>query len=360
MIVSLTGLNAVKASLTETDCRELGDPLLCQFQHFSRFANQRTNLLAIQLRRGQHLVGLVPVVQLTKRSPAPLLVPSVARWIVGCLGPLAHKTTALVDTSFLAYDYGSPFRIAGDADLPAVANLAVQELQSFRELDSIMVLEPYAERQMAGRPDFDSFLALPMMHATTQGCSSLEEFVARMPKKRRRNYHTAVAAFQAAGAICEHYDQLPAALEAEVYRCLLASAARSEFHVPYQEVMTSREAFVSQPQKIIVARARQRVLGFATYVVNGTTLLQTHGGLDYLQSFAARAYQNLMFALIETAIQSGCSAVSFGPANNETKRRIADRALPMVASLWNRKRLDRRFARRLLIPSFRINQGALP
>ncbi|MEM9659791.1 MAG: GNAT family N-acetyltransferase, partial [Planctomycetota bacterium] len=277
------------------------------------------------------------------------------------------------DTAFLAYDHVSPFFCRG-VDRAAVKQAVSDFLKSQRRIDTVWISEPLGEAAWAREQGYDQLLSLPMVHVELDGCQTLDEYAARLSKKRRRNFRHDREQFAAAGAVVERHegplnpDQAPTDSEraarkkllAELLKCLAASAAHSELTVPYNNVLTDAEAFADQRQTVLVARVDGRAVGFMSFLTDGDRLLQCHGGLDYQRSHEVLAYHNLIYAGIELAIERGCRVMSMGPLNNETKRRAGTHLRPMVSSLWNRWPADRLIARKLFIKNFEVFTGEVP
>lgn len=333
------------------------DPLVAQLWHFSKFSTFNTQVFSISVFDQDQLLGLLPAVRLHRRPIRKLLRPSTARWIAAALGPLGRKTNVLVDTAFLAYDDASPIRMVAATDRIQVARCAVQFLCRQVGVDSVTIVEPEGNAVFAHDPDFDSFEMTPMAIVETANLQSFGEYLAKISKKQRRNFRAAATAFEQANARIDHYSSLPSELICPVYECLRRSADRSALYMPYQDVMTSPEAFRHQPQEFLVASIDAEVIGFASFVQVADRLLQTHGGLDYQHSYRSQAYHNLMHQLICVAIDRRCVRLNLGPLNNETKRRISSGTGRLVASVWNRKRLDRYCAQRFFIPKLQVNTG---
>jgi predicted N-acyltransferase len=227
-----------------------------------------------------------------------------------------------------------------------------------RRPDAIWITEPASQTAWLSRDqDIDVFEILPMVHVDLHGIATFEEYVRRLPKKRRRNQRVETDAFNAAGASIEFHGRVEDPdLLAQMYRCLQCSAQRSVLSVPYNDVMTDSAAFATQVQMSLVATLNGRVIGFVSFIQDGPNLLQCHGGLDYADSIQTQAYHNLMYAAIEHAIRLGGQRLSLGPLNNETKRRIGNCMQPVKAGLWNRSALDRAVARHFFIPNLHVAQ----
>ena len=344
----------------EEGARLGGGGTLENFSFYARHSSETTELFWVKAFASGALVAAAPVVRLKKRKTTDLLSRSMRRWVGPILGPLARKTTLLVDTAFLAYDDRSPFFSVAGVDRSAVKRAIAGFLKSQRKVDSVWIAEPPEEAAWAASEGFCQFQTLPMVHVELPGGGTLEDYAATLSKKRRRNFRHERDAFAAAGATIEtHRGPLEnkRALVDELLACLGASADHSQFTVPYNDVLTDPRAFAAQRQTALVARAGGKVVGFMSFLEDGDRLMQCHGGLDYERSHEVQAYHNLIYAGIEYALARGCRLMSMGPLNNETKRRAGSILKPIVASLWNKNPIDSFVARKLFVKNFEVYRG---
>lgn len=336
-----------------------GGSLLANFTFFREYSTPGTQLFWVKVLTENRLVAVLPVVRLVKRKATDMLRTPWKAWLGMLFGPLARKTTLLVDTAFMAYDDRSPFCFR-DPDPSNENHLAIKQavsnfLKAQRGVHTIWITEPADQAKWTADENYDCFGVLPMVHVPLQHYQSMDQYVADLSKKRRRNYRAERKKFIEAGATI---DFLQGPLEEPIARqlqvCLEASAKHSSLEVPYNDVMTNPKAFQAQTQQILIAYREGRVIGFMSFLVDGKRFLQCHGGLDYHHSYSAQAYHNLIYAAIEHAIQNGYQRLSMGPLNNETKRRLGQELKPMTACLWNRYPLDRLIARKLFIKNFEV------
>ncbi len=342
-------------SLSPEDLSRLNRPTVDNFQHFAAFSSPATELSYLRITRQGSWVGMVPVVRLSKRKSTDLLTPRLRWWLGMLLGPLARKTSYLLDTAFLAYEHASPFAIASEyaPRRAEVVAAVVRHLKAQRGIESIWISEPTGVSPLDAEKNFDAFPMIPLVHIRIAGCGSLNRFLETTTKKRRRNWRQQRMDYDRAGAVTELLTSpFNGQMLASMQECLRASAARSAFFVPYNDVLTDPQAFATQSQVALISRVGDRVIGFMTFITSGQGMLQTHGGFDYDLSLKSKAYHNLTYDAVAYAIQQGLDWVSLGPLNNETKRRLGTHLLPMTAYLWNRYPLDRWVARQWFIKNF--------
>ncbi len=337
-----------------------GGAPLANFCFFMKYSSPKTELFLAKVFAENQLVAVVPVVRLVKRKSTDMLRPPLKKWLGLLFGPLARKTTLLVDTAFLAYDPRSPFHFRTENSPSQNDSLAIKRaladfLKAQRGVHTIWITEPAAESDWATAESFDCFGILPMVQIPLGGCESMDQYVAGLPKKRRRNYRAERKRFTGARATIQIVQgPLAENLARQLRPCLDASAEHSALEVPYNDVLTDPNAFQAHEQQIFIARIDEQVIGFMSFLIDGKRMLQCHGGLDYQRSYQAQAYHNLIYAAIEYAIGNGCQRLSMGPLNNETKRRLGLELVPMVACLWNRYPLDALIARKLFLKNFEV------
>jgi hypothetical protein len=113
------------------------------------YSTQNTELFWAKAYEGERLLGVAPVVRLRKRKATDLLKQPQRKWLGLLLGPLARKTTLLVDTAFMAYDACSPFLTAPDVDRAAVKRAMSDFFKAQRKVDTIWISEPPDEVEWA-------------------------------------------------------------------------------------------------------------------------------------------------------------------------------------------------------------------
>jgi hypothetical protein len=333
-------------------------PALENFAHYARFSTASTRVGFVKVYRGQALCGLVPLMKLVKRKCTDLLRPAARKWLEPVLGSLSRKTIYMVDTALLGYDYACPFYTVASGDLEFVRAAACAYLKSRPDAQIVWIAEPLADRPRPATDGFDTFSILPTVQVDLTGITSVEAYLERLSRKRRRNYQHDQELFRHNGGTIEfHQGPLEPSLAETLLHCLKCSEARSQFTVPYADVLNNETAFGEQNQHSLVAKVGSRVVGFFSFFRNGDILQQCHGGLDYDLSLKVKAYHNLINAAIEYAIEQGMKRVSMGPMNNETKRRAGTHLLPCIASIWCRKAFDRLITRWLFIKNFQVYTG---
>jgi hypothetical protein len=324
------------------------------------FSTPDTELFWAKAYVGEQLAAIAPVVKLRKRKGTDLLRQPMRRWLGLLIGPLSRKTTLLVDTAFMAYDACSPFLTAPGVDRPAAKRAISTFLKSQRKVDTVWISEPTEDAEWAAGEKYAQFHTLPMVQVPVEGCSSLDEYLNTLSRNRRRNFRRERDLFAKAGATIDIWrgviGENPRLLD-EVVGCLGASAAHSQFTVPYNDVLTARSALAALDQIVLTARLDGKAVGFMSCLIDNGRLMQCHGGLNYVESHEIKAYHNLISRAIELAIEMRCRVLTLGPNTNETKRRAGGVMRPIVSSLWNRMPGDRLVAKKLFIKNFEVYRG---
>ncbi|RIK82958.1 MAG: hypothetical protein DCC67_06520 [Planctomycetota bacterium] len=339
-----------------------GGPAVAACGSYFPYSTAATELFWAKAYQGDSLVGVAPVVRLYKRKATDLLRPEVRRWLGPILGPLSRKTTLLLDTAFMAYDARSPFLTAAGVDRTAVKRAISAFLKNQKKVDTIWISEPPEEAEWAAAERYHQFHTLPMVQVVVEGCTTLEEYLATLSRNRRRNFRRERETFAKSGARIDEYRGVIGdnpRLHGDVIALLRASAAHSQFNVPYNDVLTHPEAIAGLWQIVLTARLGERAVGFMSLLQDGQRLMQCHGGLDYAASHEILAYHNLISHAIELAIRMGCHTLTLGPMTNETKRRAGGVFRPIVSSLWNRMPGDAYFARKVFSKNFEVYRGEL-
>ncbi len=337
-----------------------GDPLLDSFAHTFPAATDRAATFFAKARRDGELVGVAPLVLIRKYRSTRLIEPKARRWMDPLIGPFARKTTCLVDTALMAFRHEAPFFARDARDLPLLRSAVLGHLVAeAKEVDTIIVNEPWAGIGPQG--GFEGFLQLPLVTASVAGHRNFEDYLKALPKKRRRNAQQERKLFADAGGTMEvaappHDRALMRLLHAQ----LMASEARNRaLEVPYSEIMNDFETLCRQQPWLILARLDGAIIGFFAFIPVGGVMHQCHGGLDYERAQAVKTYPNLMHAAVEHAIAQGMRSVSFGPLNNEAKRRAGE-PQPVMASFWCRDAVSRFMMKNVMMKRFQVYTGPIP
>jgi hypothetical protein len=353
---------AEKILLPEERSAVGGGETLATCEVYVPFSTADTELFWAKAFHGDQLVGVAPVVRLRKRKATDMLRQPVRRWLGPLIGPLSRKTTLLVDTAFMAYDARSPFFTAPDADRTAVKRAISKFLKSQKKVDTVWISEPPEEAAWAASEKYHQFHTLPMVQVPVNDCTSLDDYLAKQNRNRRRNFKRERELFASKGGTVQEYRGVIGEnpeLHRQIMACLGASGAHTQFNVPYNDVLTHPDAIARLWQMVLTAHVDGQVIGFMSLLQDGPRLMQCHGGLDYQRSHEMKAYHNLISAAIELAISMRRDVLTLGPMTNETKRRAGGEFRPIVSSLWNKLPGDRFFARKVFSKNFEVYRGEL-
>ena len=347
-----------ETTLSREENAQLENTALENFAHYARYSTDRSILFFAKVYRGDAFVGLAPVLKIVKNRSTNLLKPAAKRWLGPILGPLSRKTTYMVDSAFLAFQYATPFFCPNQDDQDAVRRCVTDHLKAKDDVDNVWIAEPPGDTAWAHQNGFETFMMLPMVHADVAGHTTIDSFLASLSKKRRKNYRQDRKCFEDHGVTIQHHEPpLTAYLAEQLHQQVINSAHHNDIAVPYEDLQNHKQAFLTQKQHALVATLDGAVIGFFSFFPNGDTIQQCHGGFDYAKSLQTKAYHNLMNAAIELAIEYGYQRVSFGPLNNETKRRAGTDLMPVKANLWCREGLTRLVTKMLFIKNFQVYTG---
>jgi hypothetical protein len=346
-------------SLTPQERDALGNKsTLDNFAHYAKYATAKTQLFFAKVYAGDEFLGLAPITKLVKHPSTALLRPAARWWMGPVFGLLARKTTYMVDPAFLAFEYASPFFCPNRQHETLVRTAVSDHLQRKPDVDTVWLAEPRRDPAWAEGHGYDCFSILPMVHVDLANHRTIESYRAALSKKRRRNWRAERQLFDGQGGTLEFHDAPIARDILEcMHACLLQSAARSSLCVPFEDVLNSRDALLSQDQRVLIARVDGQIVGFFSFFSNGEVMQQCHGGFDYAAAHRVKAYANLIQAAIEHALTHGYRRLTLGPLNNETKRRAGSHQMPMMASIWCRDAISRFIVRKLFLKNFQVYVG---
>lgn len=348
-----------ESTLTPKERDALGrKPTLDNFAHYAKYSTPKTRLFFAKVYRGEQFLGLAPITKLVKYKSTELLRPTLRKWMGPGFGFLSKRTTYMVDSAFLAFEYTNPFFCPKAQDEDTVRCCVSEHLQRQPDVDTVVLTEPRRDTAWAEQQGYDCFSTSPMVHVDLSGHQTVESYLASLDKKRRKNWRADRRVFDAQGGTFElHGAPIPPAVLQEMHTCLLKSASQSDFCVPFEDVLNGKPAFLGQDQQALVARVDGRIVGFFSFFANGDVMQQCHGGLDYEDSHDVKAYANLINAAIGHGIHHGFKRLSMGTLHNETKRRAGSHLMPVMVGIWFRSAVAGFLTRKLLLKNFQIYRG---
>ena len=260
--------------LSEEQRDAFGNAALDNFVHYAQFSTPRLVLFFVKVFRQGRFLGLSPVIKIIKNKSTNLLRASARRWAGPLLGPLSRKTTYMLDTAFMGFQYVTPIFCVDPAHEPSVRNCIFEHLKSKKEVDNIWIAEPAGDLTWAAQNGFESFDTLPSVQVRVAGYANIENYLASLSKKRRKNFRQDRRPFDQHGVTIDYFEPpLPPNLKADMHRCLVRSAENNAKHhdlvVPFEDLQIHRQAFLTQPQHSLVARVGEQVIGFFSFLPNG-------------------------------------------------------------------------------------------
>lgn len=345
-----------------TDSSLFDDPLLDYFAGYMRCSTARTLLSFAKVHLSGELIGVAPLVRLVRYRMTRFLKDGSRRWVDPMLGPFARTTACLIDTSFMCYRYREPFFSLDPAHAATVREAVVKYLKTETGIDALFLSEPLRSADWHRAAGFTPFLQLPLVKTTVSGCRNLDDYLRQVGRKRRKNLLADRRVFEKSGAVLDTYGPpLDKQLVGALHRLLIQSAEhnRASLEIPFDDVMNSATAFeMIQRHWVIVARVSGRIAGFFSFVPTDRVMHQCHGGLDYQLSSPIKAYPSLLFAAVQYAIENDFSEVTFGPLNNEAKRRAGTLA-PLMSACWFRNPLYGFAMKRMLLRQLQNYTGPI-
>jgi hypothetical protein len=336
------------------------NPLFDNFAHYASFSTDCTALSIAKVHRKGELVAVAPLVRLVKYQGTRLLETSSRRWMDPLMGFFTRQTMCLIDATFMAFRHQDPLICLDPGDAVVVRESVFEHLKCCPDVDSVLISEPAGDPSWLHHTGFSTFLHYPQVRVDVEGCSTFDDHLARVGQKRRRNIRQERKLFEQAGVSVEVLGPpIDENLAMKLHACLLASSRRNDgVEVPFEDVLNSEAAFVSQNQWVIVACIGDTIAGFFAFIPHEGVVAQCHGGFDYEHSLAIKAYPNLIHAAVEHAIDSGYREVTLGPLNNEAKRRAGTLA-PVMSGIWCRSAISRFVMDALFLKRLHIYNGEI-
>jgi hypothetical protein len=148
--------------------------------------------------------------------------------------------------------------------------------------------------------------------------------------KNHRNLKKKLKEYSKHGGVVELWKgKLPQEWQQQVKSCVKATASRSVFQLPYQELyadmcLSSTEI---NNEKILhfICRSENQFLGYHSFMCFDNQIRCLHGAFNREMKSTFHAYENMIYKVVEYAIERRIRNVWFGPVLNETKKRMMNR-----------------------------------
>ncbi|MEN8225708.1 MAG: GNAT family N-acetyltransferase [Bacteroidota bacterium] len=114
--------------------------------------------------------------------------------------------------------------------------------------------------------------------------------------------------------------------------CVLSTSKKSVFKLPYQDIypaMCSSSAEIDNDRIIhFLSRSDDQFFGYHSFIQFNEQMRCLNGAFNRELKSTYHAYENMIYKVIEYAIEQKIRTIYFGPVLNETKKRMMNQFLP--------------------------------
>ena len=118
----------------------------------------------------------------------------------------------------------------------------------------------------------------------------------------------------------------------KVKECVVSTAERSVFKLPYQNDypdMCTGSAIIDNMNVIhFLCRSDEEFYGYHSFIVFKNQIRCLNGAFNRNLKTTYHSYENMIYRVVEYAIENKIQTVYFGPTLNETKKRMMNRFIP--------------------------------
>ena len=178
--------------------------------------------------------------------------------------------------------------------------------------------------------------ALPHALIETSAMTSVGDYT-----KQYKNIKRKMRVFKNKGGeyICVN-SQLSEEQTSSLKKCFLATAEKSAFYLPYQDLYLSAAQKTSRTpiEKVyyFVATLNGEFLGYQAAVQTGSNLNALHGAFNRNLKTTYHAYDILFVKMTEFAIENGLKTIDFGAVLNLTKQKMLNKSIDMSYFLFSK------------------------
>jgi hypothetical protein len=312
----------------------------------------------IAVARGNQIVAILPVSHFRRLDLAEALGEPIRRWLLAArrLLPNVGLVNALFAGNLLGQGDALVDRTEEIGELYELLSCAFGKLarqQGARWLvwkdhtkaaAPVLVVERHGFFQLPALPDTAIRLESP----------TLDEFLAALPAKPRRNTRAKMRKFtQAEGTRLDVIDSLEDVVPLldrfhELYTRVLE---RADFRLDRLTPAFFRElAGGGTGARFVVARVGTDVVGFLVMVMDERTAVALRVGLDYERAGSIAAYHNVHYRGMQLALATGCETLELLQTAYEAKQELGAALIPLVHLVRHTNPVANRALARLLPP----------
>ena len=118
----------------------------------------------------------------------------------------------------------------------------------------------------------------------------------------------------------------------KIKECVISTGERSVFKLPYQNDypdMCAGSATIDNPNVIhFLCRSDEEFYGYHSFIVFKNQIRCLNGAFNRNLATTYHAYENMIYSVVEYAVENEILTVYFGPTLNETKKRMMNNFFP--------------------------------
>jgi hypothetical protein len=159
----------------------------------------------------------------------------------------------------------------------------------------------------------------------TRGYTTIHDYLADHHNLRKK-----IKEYQKIGGRVEIAEgRLNESLVKKIKECVISTAERSIFKLPYQNDypdMCTGSANIDNRNVIhFLCRSDEEFYGYHSFIVFKTQIRCLNGAFNRNLTTTHHSYENMIYKVVEYAIENKIQTIYFGPTLNETKKRMMNR-----------------------------------
>lgn len=159
----------------------------------------------------------------------------------------------------------------------------------------------------------------------TGGYATIHDYLAehRNLKKKLKEYH------KVSGRVEIVKGRVDGQIVEKIKECVISTGERSVFKLPYQDKypdMCAGSASIENESVIhFLCQSDEEFYGYHSFIVFEKQIRCLNGAFNRNLATTHHAYENMIYRVVEYAIENKIQTVYFGPTLNETKKRMMNR-----------------------------------
>jgi hypothetical protein len=315
------------------------------FDEWVKLSGKQVDFFYLKALRGPDLAGIAFFLKIKpvdlRTSYSALRKNAFTRFLGAAISAAAGSCLYISFRNLITANLTRPFFYADQSSGDEVMNAMLEFLKNEKEADMVSIVDTLKHDACYRSAGFSVYNSSSEAILDTKKYPSTDDYLAahKSLKKNLAKKKITVMADVCRGHVSET-DRL------QMKACVDNSVDVSNVNNPcqgfFERHIFNTEAFTSDDYVHIMVRVDGVIAGFHTYLISGSSLGGVLGGFNRALSRNQFAYERVIIASLEYALEHGLTRVNYSLIDNLTKLRLVDTVEPCALYFYARSGMNRK------------------